>query len=478
MILEEGGARIENTVLFGKYRICRVIGTGRRGTVFLAVHERLEEYRAIKRVSKVFVDYQQFRREGLILKGLRHPGIPIIYDLEEDESYCYLIEEYLEGDSLYDLVKNSGHLSETAVIRYGIEICRIVNYLHSAGKIPILHLDLQPKNLLLCHETIKLIDFDHAATVDEANLTGLRYGTVGCAAPEQYTTQTLDERTDIYAIGVLLHYLRFGCYPGECIQRWKNRRLGTAVKTCLNKDRTRRHPSADYLLKALELASGCNADVFEQDQLSSLTIALVSSKSGTGTTHLAIGFCTFLHSLGISCLYEEKNSSKAVLALGEYFNQQPDETGILTVCGCEMKPDYGASVKLHDVFSGVRILDFGTDLQAMLCKGQLNAVLLTGGGMWWEREALKKALTVLEDVENLIVVLPCSLKEHEYKMLSQVKKYTCFLVPCFPNPFKITSQADSFFRDVLKEIADWKGDGGTSWFLKKFEKFRRTIGRR
>lgn len=74
-----------DTVLFGKYRLCRILGTGRLGTVFLAVHLGLFEYRAIKRVQKSSLEYDQFRREALILKELRHPGIPIVYDIEEDE---------------------------------------------------------------------------------------------------------------------------------------------------------------------------------------------------------------------------------------------------------------------------------------------------------------------------------------------------------------------------------------------------------
>ena len=74
-----------DSVLFGKYQLCRILGTGRIGTVFLAVHLGLEEYRAVKRVPRSFHDYEHFRREALILKELRHPGIPIIYDIEEDE---------------------------------------------------------------------------------------------------------------------------------------------------------------------------------------------------------------------------------------------------------------------------------------------------------------------------------------------------------------------------------------------------------
>ena len=72
--------------------------------MYLAYHVELEEYRAVKVVPKSIADYDTFRKEALFLKTLRHPGIPIVYDVEEDTGYSYLIEEYLEGESLYALV--------------------------------------------------------------------------------------------------------------------------------------------------------------------------------------------------------------------------------------------------------------------------------------------------------------------------------------------------------------------------------------
>ena len=76
--------------------MCRELGNGRSGTVYLAYHVELEEYRAVKVVPKSLADYDTFRKEALFLKTLRHPGIPIVYDVEEDTGYRYLIEEYLE----------------------------------------------------------------------------------------------------------------------------------------------------------------------------------------------------------------------------------------------------------------------------------------------------------------------------------------------------------------------------------------------
>lgn len=118
--------------MFGKYRLLHRLGSGRSGTVWLAVHLGLEEYRAIKCVSRKCADYETFRREALILKELQHPGIPQIYDLEEDSEYFYLIEEFLQGNSLYTLVKHQGALQEADAVRYGMQICGLVEYMHSA----------------------------------------------------------------------------------------------------------------------------------------------------------------------------------------------------------------------------------------------------------------------------------------------------------------------------------------------------------
>lgn len=84
MIFPKGGVEAESTILFGKYQICRVIGSGRSGTVFLAKHLGLDEFRAIKRVAK---EGSGFLRETAVLRNLRHPGIPIIYDMEEDSIF-------------------------------------------------------------------------------------------------------------------------------------------------------------------------------------------------------------------------------------------------------------------------------------------------------------------------------------------------------------------------------------------------------
>lgn len=186
------------------------------------------------------------------MKELRHPGIPLVYDLEEDEEHFYLIEEYLEGHSLYALIRDQGTLQDAEAIRYGLQICSLVEYMHSACDPPILHLDLQPNNLMICGGTVRLIDFDHASAGRAADRLG-RYGTVGCAAPEQYDPdRTLDPRTDIYAIGAVLRFMLQGTLRTEDGQPYPlSKPLADIISRCMEKDMEKRYSTAGEAAEAL-----------------------------------------------------------------------------------------------------------------------------------------------------------------------------------------------------------------------------------
>lgn len=452
--------KIVSTVLFGKYQLCKILGTGRAGTVFLAVHLGLEEYRAIKRVSKSFLDYDRFRREALILKDLRHPGIPIVYDLEEDESYSYLIEEYLEGESLFDLVKSQGHLPRELTVYYGIQLTRIIIYLHIAGEHPILHLDLQPKNLLLCQDTIKLIDFDHASSPHEANVPGERYGTIGFAAPEQYQKDgVLDERTDIYAIGVILYYMSTGQYPQQLYDQPAgiDERLGAVIGRCLKKDKEKRFSSAQELKEQLLKLQEKNPAVENCLNSSSLKIAFAGSKSGAGTTHLAIGLSVYLNNQGYPNLYEEKNESAMASELGRALGAKRDAMGLMRCGGFIWKPFYGPGVSLREPVFAIRILDYGNDYKRALSEG-LDAIVLVCDGSFWSRESSKESARITAEASMSYGIIYNHMVQGGKIVLPKGGEPERFLkAPYFSDPFKQSREALEFYGVLLKVILRGRG---------------------
>lgn len=457
--------RFENTILFGKYQLCRILGRGRSGTVYLAKHKDLEEYRAIKQVAKACVDAGQFRKEALILKCIRHPGIPVVYDLEEDEDFCYLIEEFLEGDSLYALVSDMGHFSKAMTVRYGIQICHLVNILHSARPTPILYLDLQPRNLLVCEDTIKLVDFDHAIHLEEAKHLTKRYGTIGCAAPEQYTGAILNERTDIYAIGAVLYYMLTGDFPGKTPVYPKekiDRSLAKVLYSCLKENPKERYESADQLGRALEQVQRqmekSKAGVFRREPESSLVIAVAGAFAGAGTTHVAMGFAAYLQRKGLSVLYEERNESGAVRQMAGWKKSPVNRFGIYRICGLPMLPLYGKAVKLEPHPYNVVVQDYGVSFE-QFSQRKADGYMLICGSKPWQLEAVRYAIQFPESPPGMAVIYNQFCRQLAEKLPGPAKEAECFLMPDCPNPFVCTGEVQKVYDELFLSLTG-KRTGG------------------
>ncbi len=457
--MDKGGESIENTILFGKYQLVRILGQGRRGTVFLAMHLELKEYRAVKRVSKASSSFKQFKKEALILTSLSHPGIPIIYDLEEDCQYCYLIEEYLEGDTLYGLVKDQGHLNQEAVLRIGVQICDLVHYLHSAGQTPILYLDLQPKNLIFCHGHVKLMDFDQVENMDEANRSRSRYGTPGFCAPEQKTGDTLGIYTDIYQIGALLYYLSEGhVREGETGKAMEGA-LGRIVNVCVREDGAQRYQSIQELKHELETLYS-QTGVFKENQSSSLILALAGSRHGAGTTHLAIALTRYLNQSGLRALYEEWNPSGDIRAMALRSKSPMDSYGIYEIKKTAMKPWYGEAVRLKPTEYPIVVRDYGTEWKKVREAVDVTAVWLVHGGKWWEQEAGAEAVRALRNCPGFCVLYNRTIKAMKPDRPKEVSLKRCFQVPDFSSPWEPGRDATVFFQELMKMVlAPEKGRG-------------------
>lgn len=451
---------VEGTVLFGKYKICRVIGRGRSSTVYLAEHLGLEEYRAIKRVPKG--DGERLY-EASVLKNLKHPGIPVIYDLEEDSNYYYLIEEYLDGESLYACLEREGSLTKARRISYGIQLCQIIFYLHSFETYPILYLDLQPHNLLICQGTLKLIDFDQAVSANAAKRLRKRCGTRGFAAPEQYTDEPLDVRTDIYAIGALLFYMGTGHAPGEAAGAGKScgsmagrtsagrDGLDAVTERCLRQNREERFQSVREVQEAL---SELRAGAFSENQIPLLKAAVVSSSHGMGVTHVSFCAASYLLSQGYLCLIRERNDSGAVLKMAASRNLLPDDYGIYHMDEWLVQPEYGPNVRLEKPQTDAVIEDLGTGLQTVLDE-DYDLILLLCGAKDWELEDTISSVRVLAQKKNLRVIFNHVSPDDILILPGDITKFQLFRLPELSLGGRL-SVHDSFWEAVLLGTDAWE----------------------
>lgn len=198
-------------IYFDKYRVIKEIGKGGMSNVFLAENIKLGNRWAIKRIKKSGSPINLLA-EPSILKDLNHPLIPQIVDIEEDTEYLYIIEEYVEGINLQEYKNQNGDINENIIVDFAVQMCDVLEYLHSRKPYPIIYRDMKPGNIMLTEgNKIKFVDFGIAREYKySSNTDTVLIGTRGYAAPEQYGLGQSDIRTDIYSFGVTLYYLISG----------------------------------------------------------------------------------------------------------------------------------------------------------------------------------------------------------------------------------------------------------------------------
>ena len=177
------------------------------------------------------------------------PHIPRIYDLFQEDGTVILIEEYINGTSLQDLLDTSGLPGREISVNYVLQLCRILFDLHHFRP-PIIHRDIKPSNVIVSEDgTLTLIDMDAAKYAkDEQSRDTHLLGTQGYAAPEQYGFRPSGPETDIYALGVLLNVLLTGRFPQDLMAPEP---LKTIVETCTKMDPEERYRDTDALARAL-----------------------------------------------------------------------------------------------------------------------------------------------------------------------------------------------------------------------------------
>lgn len=206
-------------VLRERYEIIAEIGKGGMSTVYLARDLTLDSYWAVKQVkNNSSVQLTAFKKEVELLSSLNYADIPRIVDRIEIGDDYYVVMDFVDGSSLGKKVLAEGPQAEKDVVEWAKMICDTLQYLHTAYDNPIVYRDMKPDNVMLTQAgRPKLIDFGIAKECARGKRQTDAVGTRGYAAPEQYkgSSNILDERTDIYALGATLYYLVTGVAPSK-----------------------------------------------------------------------------------------------------------------------------------------------------------------------------------------------------------------------------------------------------------------------
>lgn len=369
--------------------------------VYLVRHIQLSVYRVAKVVKKSHRDCERILREADIIKNIKHIGIPIVYDIEEDSDSICIIEEYIAGNSLTEYI-SKGKLSVTQMAVISIKICEVLEYLHNCKN--IIHLDLKPENIIIrernsadgkCSDTsfdkdfridsdmlnnnfnissdkdlgwspydVSIIDFDSSVFVGE---TASAYGSEGFAAPEQYEAAVcemnhktdcrwqdiaggISTRTDCYSVGMLLLYMACGGYmqsmteKAEQVLSLYSDTIGPVIRKCIRHNQSQRFNSIEELKKELikvlnqENNKNVNTD-------NAYDIYVYGIKPCVGTTHLSLCLAAFLKRffVGKKVLYIRQGDRKDIFL--EAVRGRLTKTGAYKSHGIYIMPDYGDCIR-------------------------------------------------------------------------------------------------------------------------------------
>lgn len=256
-----------------KYQMIREIGRGGMGIVFEALNKEIGKHIAIKKMREEIAvnqrEKKRFMDEARRVAELHHPNIVDIYDIYEDGSSICLVFEYVDGETLDQVINRESKISAGRAVKAGVEVCKALEHAHAKR---LIHRDIKPANIMLSKDGfVKVMDFGIARQASDtlSRLTGTESsGTLAYMAPEQHLGKS-DERTDIYSLGITLYEMVTGELPFNGPDYLAQKRemlykkpfefvkdlpagLEDAIMSCLQCDADKRPHNATVLREALE----------------------------------------------------------------------------------------------------------------------------------------------------------------------------------------------------------------------------------
>ncbi len=270
----------EGTILCERYRILRVLGQGGMGAVYQVRDQELERVIALKVIRPDLASnpsiLQRFKQELILSRHVTHKNVVRIYDMGEAEGTKFITMEYVEGEDLRSLLSRSGKLAPGEAVEIIVQICRALEAAHVEG---VIHRDLKPQNVMRDPQgRVVVMDFGLARSLEAPGMTqtGALVGTLEYMSPEQAMGAELDQRSDLFALGLIFYELLTGKVPykadtaiASLMKRTQERAIPAAeidssvpkslssiVARCLERDPKDRYPSARELLQQLEAWQG------------------------------------------------------------------------------------------------------------------------------------------------------------------------------------------------------------------------------
>ena len=206
-------------MLDNRYEVLEIIGTGGMAVVYKAKCHRLNRYVALKVMKEEIAQDEEFRRrffeESQSVAMLSHPNIVGVYDVSRSSEIEYIVMELVDGITLKDYLSRRGALSWKETTFFAVQIAKALEHAHSRD---IIHRDIKPQNIMLLRDgTVKVADFGiaHHTNDQRTYIKGEAIGSVHYVSPEQARGSMIDNRSDIYSLGVVMYEMLTARLPFE-----------------------------------------------------------------------------------------------------------------------------------------------------------------------------------------------------------------------------------------------------------------------
>ncbi len=201
----------------GRYQIIEELGKGGMGEVYKVLDKEVKAKIALKLIKpEIAADkktIERFRNELKTARDISHRNICRMYDLNKEEGSYYITMEYVEGQDLKSLVRQTGQLAIPTIISIAKQVCDGLSEAHKLGTV---HRDLKPSNIMIDKEgNARIMDFGIARSLGAKGITGagIMIGTPEYMSPEQVEAKEVDQRSDIYSLGIILYKMTTGRLP-------------------------------------------------------------------------------------------------------------------------------------------------------------------------------------------------------------------------------------------------------------------------
>ena len=264
------------SVFAGRYQIIEELGKGGMGKVYRALDKKLNEEVALKLIKPEIASdkktLERFNNELKFARKIAHKNVGRMYELMEEKGTHFITMEYVPGQDLRGLIRQTGQLAVGTAISIAKQVCEGLTEAHRLG---VIHRDLKPQNIMIDKEGMaRIMDFGIARSLKAKGITGagVMVGTPEYMSPEQVESKEVDQRSDVYTLGVILYEMVTGRVPFEGdtplsvavkhkteappdpkqINTQIPEDLGRLILKCLEKDSDKRYQSAGEVRSELE----------------------------------------------------------------------------------------------------------------------------------------------------------------------------------------------------------------------------------